>query len=379
MKKTFIYVTTLALLAASCSKSDSIKNIPVEKKQTSAYLKFSGADDFFAEINKVSKMDDQQYANWKKEKQLSKTLFDRYLEVEKKVQSVESEQDKQRSLLQDTSYFYYKDDQLFSKNGIILDKLLNVNGVVMVGNVVIRYQNKQMYYVINPNQEIINTMNLSDVSGVEIETMLKNKTTPRAADHTVSHTFGQSGTYLYNLKGQRFDFSNRRHFVNLYEQYIMVPTADNSTAITYKLYFEFGQHKKVLFSWNTYPSKTYCQSINVESHPDFNGAVNLGGFIAPAGLFNTFSDRPYQGTILNQFSYPINPPNHLFNVNSSFETVNATHPTYDVFNGNSSFRSNSFGDPSSSVTLLTARIKLNATVKAFDTDNRTIYYDYKVD
>jgi hypothetical protein len=273
MKKTLVYVTTLALLTASCSKNDSPKNTLVEERKnltTAPYIKFENPDEFKRELVRVSQMQEVDYNNWKKKQNLSKTLYDDYLKTERLAENI-GYQEISNNI--DTNLYYVKNDRLFSKIGNTLSKVINENGIVQVGNTLIKYAPDNIFYALaNEEADKVLSRPIRDLAAKnkDIGSLNGSGTVMRAVNPVIAKPTG-AYTHTNFLKGQVFySGSNRKFWIDLNENFIFTPQVVSGTTqwyLSYYIYYEFAHQKKVTFFWNSYNSSVNIQDISFGSGP----------------------------------------------------------------------------------------------------------------
>jgi hypothetical protein len=272
----------------------------IEIKTENDYLVFKNYDNLFETLENTNSKSKEGFR-----KQvipngfisLSDLLFKANLEINSKEN--ESDKlaiiDKYKELL-----FLGHDGQLKPKNGQeLISHLLNPQGFIKVGNILIKFDNDKVYSTTNSYNELINFSSASNTDlsdNILIGENLK-KTKSLLLDRNPVNT-SQSAANAYYLISQTFTTDKRRFFINLIETITRWPNYDPSTGTylgfyyEYRLAFKFGHQKKGIFGWNTTNSSTYVNAliynINQGCGSGISGCVpassgNLAPFNLPYG------------------------------------------------------------------------------------------------
>lgn len=168
------------------------------KIASSNYLKLADFNAFKNLLSQIGKMSDFEYSAWKNENNLN-TLYGRFSIVQQELlSSGHSYQIKER----DSSFFLVRNSHLDSKNGILIDKVLNEDGLIQIGDELYRFVNK----VLVPES---NNLSKVDPGGIFIKT---NENT--AGDDEVKMI--QHAEYVYYINPDIQTKSLRRSLVDSY-------------------------------------------------------------------------------------------------------------------------------------------------------------------
>ncbi len=386
LKKNLTLLWAAVLVLNACSKKNEDLSLPpVIQPESKAYLKLENADELNTLIDEVAKMSDVDYQKWKSSVGLTRTLYDRFVAAEVKL----LEQNTAQVSIADSTFFYTYEGQLRSKNGLLLDKVLNETGVIGVGNMVIRYENGNVYFVSDiENTESIALLINKNITATAFDNkngilsavgmpesgnaQHQNESTINATDLYITLSSSGQQSFNYVVYSRRHDGGlggKRRHWIDLNENYTIIPIAVSGShvtwSVTYRFYMQFTQQKKVLFSWNVYPSKSFGHFFFKVNMPDWSyypGGItgvqyglswenhhkvtSYGAAYTPA-----LSETTFEGV-----------PGYFVN----YETVSATHPTYTIYRSDASQSVPTSGNLGSPIVLKRTQMGLRVLSSVFD-------------
>lgn len=136
LKLNIIFLAILFLIGClSCQKnSTDIVAIP-DILSNSSMLKVVDNQDLLETLEKVSTMKSAEYTVWKQERNFY-SLYDRYQKL------IDGDSMKVLSPT-DTLFFYYRNHHLDSKNGLLLDRILNSQGQININGKVYTFPLEQ--------------------------------------------------------------------------------------------------------------------------------------------------------------------------------------------------------------------------------------------
>ncbi|MGE9312362.1 hypothetical protein ACLOAU_11975 [Niabella sp. CJ426] len=367
----------------SCKK-DVIEEAPpsIEKKD---YLILKNGEEFDRLISMVSNMSDSAYNKWKVENNLKHSLYDKFVESSNEVERIKTEDEKKRVI--DTNFFYLKNNMVYSKNGILLDKVLNQFGVIQIGQHILRYQNNNTFYadVNEANQKPINAnmpfselaLRFKNAPSLDGNLSKKNGTQARSVDGIITNPRnGQQ--YNFELAYQEDEVDPvYRYRTWLFESHIVYSTGRTDFwgkpiwSTNYRVYFQFSLQQRLLGNWINMGAYTNLSFFHIESK------VGLGrsGFVYCPGII-TYGDQ----------TYPVADNTTPFNHTSPSVTSTAmgAFPTKEIYKTNTNVDMPDYisigpplpGVPPSARTY-TARIKINIEHSRDVLPDRYFYYEYQ--
>lgn len=136
-----IYFSILFIVLAgtyACKKNTENYHGELDTKiAPSNYLKLADFNAFKNLLSHIGKMSDFEYSEWKNENNLN-TLHGRFNKLQQELSSGHSYQIGER----DSIFFLVRNNHLDSKNGILIDKVLNEDGLIQIGDELYRSVNK---------------------------------------------------------------------------------------------------------------------------------------------------------------------------------------------------------------------------------------------
>jgi hypothetical protein len=163
-----IYFFILALVMTvtyACKKNIELSSNEELEAQTksSTYLKLADFAALKTLLYDVGRMTDTEYVVWKNEQSLQ-TLYDRYIQVEKELLAKGTPY---RITSKDSVFFLVKNNHLDSKNGILIDKVLNQNALIQIGNEVYRLVDHVLLPESDSFSKELSIMSSEKATGVE--------------------------------------------------------------------------------------------------------------------------------------------------------------------------------------------------------------------
>ncbi|MGC4232055.1 MAG: hypothetical protein QM594_03505 [Niabella sp.] len=372
------------LFAVSCKKDISEANISEDFGSSAKdYLVLKNGEELDGLISRVSNMSDSAYNIWKAENNLKYSLYDKFVETSNQVERLEAEDDKIKVV--DTSFFYFKNDMVYSKNGVLLDKILNQYGVIQIGQYILRYQNNNTFYI-NANEIERKSINGEKQFKDLYQTFKKASpftndsqkgTYARSADGVIRNP--QSGQqYNYELAYQEDKINALyRYRTWLFESHIVYPTGRTDMwgtpiwSTNYRVYFQFSLQKRFIASWVNMGAFTNLSFFHVESKV---GLWGKSGFVYCPGTI-----------VYESQTFPVTDNTTPFNYTSTSATSTAmgAFPTKEIYKTNTTVDMPDYlglppipGLPPSARTY-TARIKINIEHNRDVLPDRYFYYEYQ--
>lgn len=331
INQAYIILIGAASLFGACNKDHTESAIPAGEGslRQSGYLKVKDANELTNLITRVSRMTDDEYARWKVSAGLTRSLYDRFIELENKLLASDSK----TVPAQDSSFFYFNNGHLVSKGGL-LDRVVNDFGLIQVNDLVVRYQGGNVFYAAEKSEEKNILMN-SDATATEL--FQKTQNYIKDNSHTAARGVTMYPTEVKNYSTSVMLFTalntltpKRKHWADLMEDHVIIPSSGTSYVtwhVQHKLYYHFTQQKKVVFTWNRYPART-------------KGYIGFGSAGLPVWPYTPGSFFGYAYNVSDNTGWPAgqtyspNPPVMWGGAEAYFETPgNDGHTYFQIYDG----------------------------------------------
>lgn len=323
----------VTIFSISCKKEVTKDNqIPIveEESKKVSFLSLGSYQELNDLIQKLPSMSDHDYSEWKKTNRNFKSLYDRLLAVQSEIEkNQQNEAIVAKILNRESAHFYMgPDGRLRIKSaGELLSHYLTWDGLIKVGDVLMKYQNGNVYFTNYAYEDLVNFIGDKIVDNykikkIDISILLRNTKTNIVSKPKTLYTgngyVGNSGLAQEYLFANRFESNNRRFYIDLIEEFLIMVLPyygswpnDLYWNIDYKLYIKFGHQKKTLFGWNSTQSTTYVSNLDYTADYPTNFA-SIFTLRSPVTVSSPYFTLPYGSNQYYYFSI-VDPPNDINN------------------------------------------------------------------
>lgn len=271
MKKIFFFLSASIILLSCKKEVEKVNNLSdVENSQLTSepYLSFDNYEQLENLIRQLPNLSESEYEQWKKRQSNFRSLYDRSRILQRRIENLSENPTAIEKIMRDESRHFElnKYGMIEIKSaGELLSHFLNWNGVIKVGDVVMRYERGFFYSTkIKERYSLIASSNFTYVDNNNIDKLNITeaiKSNPTYRYQTYPYGVGTIYDYRY-LVSNRYESGNRRFYVELKEDIVIRSLGEPRFSIGYSLYLKFGHQKRSLGIWNSIKGSTYIQNLN---------------------------------------------------------------------------------------------------------------------